>query len=104
MRALLVLLLCAVATAKEPATSTAPLDYPSPRTEDVEHNKRRTAEFLAFDPDYSKSMMQRVTRANLLGGQVYLREGWGQDVQLSHQTLSEIIWLIEDTADFKRID
>ena len=61
-------------------------------------------EFIVFDPHYVEARAQRIARARELGSQVIAREQAGQNTALSHQILSEIIWLISCTADFKRLD
>lgn len=59
---------------------------------------------VAFDPHYKEAKADRIAKARVLGKQVILREIAGQNTRFSHQILSEIIWLISSTADFKRID
>src|SRR2546421_12832540 len=61
---------------------------------DREINPRMESDFIAFDPDYRKKKAERVLKARSLGKQVIAREQAGQNTQLSHQILSEIIWLI----------
>ena len=69
-----------------------------------ERNQRRAQEFTAFDPHYNEAKAERLAKARILGGQVIGREKSGQNTQLSHQILSEIIWLASSTADFARLD
>ena len=71
---------------------------------DLDVNQWKEAQFVAFDPHFKEEMPKRITRARVLGAQVIVREMIGQKTALSHQILSEIIWLISSTADFKRID
>src|SRR6476661_8837468 len=71
---------------------------------DIDHNAATRQEFLAFDPHYKENLQARITKATPLGMQVYIREKLGQNVQYSHQILSELIWLFESTADYDRID
>jgi hypothetical protein len=71
---------------------------------DLEFNQCREQDFLAFDPHYKEELTNRIVRARALGKQVISREVAGQNTELSHQIISEIIWLISSTADFKRMD
>lgn len=69
-----------------------------------EARQRKESDFLAFDPHYIESRVKRVTRARTLGKQVISLEHAGKNTRLSHQILSEIIWLLSASADFSRID
>ena len=60
--------------------------------------------FRAFDPHYDQDLETRVARARELGKKLIGREMAGQDTELSHRILSELIWLLSSTADFARID
>jgi hypothetical protein len=82
--------------APKPPVTAAPAAVKSPPPKD--------REFLAFDPHYLESRARRSERARALGKQVITRERAGRDVRLSHQILSEVIWLLSATADFGRID
>lgn len=71
---------------------------------DVEHNQRKQAEFLAFNANYEQLKNSRIEQIKTLGMQVYMQELSGREIKCAHQILSELIWLISSTADFKRID
>jgi len=71
---------------------------------DFEINKWKEQDFLVFDPGFKEKMADRMARTHVLGKQVIEREMSGHRTYFSHQILSEIIWLVSSTADFKRID
>lgn len=71
---------------------------------DTQINQWRLADFVRFDPQYTAKMPARIARARALGKDVIARETAGQNTQRSHQILSEVIWLISATADFKQLD
>jgi hypothetical protein len=71
---------------------------------DLEFKQWRERDFLTFNPHYKEELAKRVVRARALGNRVIAREVAGQNTELSHQILSEIIWLISSTADFTRMD
>jgi hypothetical protein len=71
---------------------------------DFEINQRKEQQFVAFDPHYVEEKAERVARTRVLGQQVIVREATGQNVELSYQILSEIVWRLTQTADFKRLD
>jgi len=71
---------------------------------DLEFHQWKERDFLAFDPRYKEELAKRMVRARALGKEVIAREVAGQNTELSHQILSEIIWLISSTADFTRMD
>jgi hypothetical protein len=71
---------------------------------DLEFKQWKEHDFLAFDPHYKEELTNRIARARALGKQVISREVAGQNTELSHQILAEIIWLISSTADFTRMD
>jgi hypothetical protein len=87
-------------------TSCAPrvtLTSPAPQS-DLEHNVRVKKEFLVFNPYYEESIAERGARVRALRDQVHERETSGKNTSCSRQILSEIEWLITQTADFKRLD
>jgi hypothetical protein len=61
-------------------------------------------EFIKFDPSYMEDLAERTARTSALYKQVVSLETANQNTALSHQILSELIWLISSSADFKRID
>ena len=71
---------------------------------DRQIDRRKEQEFVAFDPHYKEAKAERIAKARVLGKQVIQREIAGQNTRFSHQILSEIIWLLSSTADFRRID
>ena len=71
---------------------------------DLEFNQWKGRDLLAFDPHYKEELTKRIVRARALGKEVISREIAGQNTELSHQMLAEIIWLISSTADFTRMD
>jgi hypothetical protein len=71
---------------------------------DFHFSEWRQQDFLKFDPHYAEELTNRIARAKLLGKQVIGREMAGQNTELSHQILIEILWLISATADFKQLD
>jgi len=94
---LIFFLLIALVKAQTPLTVHLPQS-------DYEVKEWKEKEFIKFDPDYKAELTERVARTTLLYKQVISRETANQNTALSHQILSEIIWLISSTADFKRID
>ena len=99
-----------IAIAILPALAHAQADTPARPTitvlpkADLDVNQWKETQFVAFDPHFKKEMPKRIARAHVLGAQVIMRELTGQKTTLSHQILSETIWLISSTADFKQID
>jgi len=71
---------------------------------DLQFHRWKEHDFLAFDPHYKEEQAKRIARARALADEVIAREVAGQNTELSHQILSEIIWLISSTADFTRMD
>jgi len=71
---------------------------------DLEFNQWKERDLLAFDPHYKEELAKRIVRVRALGKEVISREIAGQNTELSHQILAEIIWLISSTADFTRMD
>jgi len=71
---------------------------------DLHVSQWKERDFLAFDPHYKEEREKRVARARTLGAEVIKREIARQNTARSHQILTEIIWLISSTADFKRLD
>ena len=102
------LIFVTVFTSIAPAQTNAPVNPDAavmvlPQS-DLEFNQWKEHDFLAFDPRYKEELTNRIARARALGRQVISREIAGQNTGLSHQILSEIIWLISSTADFKQMD
>jgi hypothetical protein len=93
-----------LAQSNAPIPSETNLPAKSLPQSDIEISLLKQRQFLAFNPRYKEEKAARATKAQTLGKQVIMREVAGQDTRLSHQILSEIIWLISSTADFKRID
>ena len=91
-----------LAQTKLPAKA-GPVGAASPQV-DLQIDQRKEREFIVFDPHYKEAKAERIAKARVLGKQVIVREAAGQNTQFSHQILSEIIWLLASTADFKRID
>ena len=90
------------------AQADAPSSYEAvvtvlPRA-DLQFHQWKERDFLAFDRHYREELTKRVARARALREQVISREVAGQNTELSHQILAEIIWLISSTADFTRMD
>jgi hypothetical protein len=102
------LIFIAILTSIAPAQTNAPVNPYAPvmvlPQSDLEFNQWKEHDFLAFNPHYKEELTSRLARVHALGKQVISREIAGQNTGLSHQILSEIIWLISSTADFKRMD
>ena len=86
---------------RPPSTNSVRTSLPQA---DREITLRKQQEFVAFDPQYQEKLAERIARARVLGKQVIQREVAGQNTEFSHQIVSEIIWLVSSTADFKRMD
>ncbi len=71
---------------------------------DLEHPSRRRREFVAFDPGYKDSQDERAEKLRALGKKLRAQEAAGQKTACAHQILSETMWMLSSTADFKRID
>jgi hypothetical protein len=71
---------------------------------DLEHPTRKRREFVAFDPGYKNSRNERSDKLNALGAKLRAQEAAGHKTACAHQILSETMWLLGSTADFKRID
>lgn len=61
-------------------------------------------DFLKYDPNYAQELAERIARFTPLLKQVIAREMAGQNTELSHQILIEVIWRISATADFMQMD
>lgn len=90
------------AQTKLPSQASPPIALAAPAGLQINQWKER--EFVAFDSHYREAKAERIAKARTLGKQVIMREAAGQNTRFSHQILSEIIWLISSTADFKRVD
>jgi len=86
---------------RPPSTNSVRTSLPQA---DREITLRKQQEFVAFDPQYQEKLAERIARARMLGKQVIQREVASQNTEFSHQIVSEIIWLVSSTADFKRMD
>jgi len=84
-------------------TSTNDVAASVPRA-DLEHPVRIRREFVAFDSAYKDSQNARAERLNALGKKLRAQETAGQKTACANQILSETMWMLFSTADFKRID
>ncbi len=71
---------------------------------DLDYQSFRNQAFVAYQPAYSQMRAERIRRAKALGKRVYQMEAQGQNIACAHQILTEIKWMLGDTADFHRID
>ncbi len=71
---------------------------------DLDINLRKQQEFIAFDPHYQEEFAERLARTRALGKQIRTRETAVQNIELSHQIIFEVVWMLTQTADFKRLD
>ena len=71
---------------------------------DLEHPARKRREFVAFDPGYKYSQNERAEKLRALGKKLRAQEAAGHKTACAHQILSETMWMLSSTADFKRID
>jgi hypothetical protein len=88
-----------------PPSQTQPttLSPPIP-PDDVNVAEWKHQQFKRFDPHFDDDLAQRIARLRVLSANVIQREVAQQNTQYSHEILSELIWLISSTADFKRMD
>ena len=71
---------------------------------DLQDEASRIHEFVTFNPNYLQERTPRIARARSLGKVVREREAAGRPTLACNQILNEVSWLIDSTADFKRID
>jgi len=71
---------------------------------DLEHPDRKRRELVAFDPDYIDSRYGRAEKVEALAETLRTQEAAGQKTECANQILSETMWLLSATTDFKRID
>jgi hypothetical protein len=84
-------------------TSTSDVAVQIPRA-DLEHPARKRREFVAFDPGYKNSQNERAEKLEALGEKLRAQEVAGQKTACANQILSETMWMLSSTTDFKRID
>jgi len=71
---------------------------------DLEYPARKRREFVAFDPGFNVSQGERAEKLRALGKKLRAQEAAGKKTACAHQILSETMWMLSSTADFKRID
>ncbi len=71
---------------------------------DLDYRSYIAQDFQTFNPRYNELRAERTRRAFILGRQVFEQEKQGGDTACAHQILLETKWLLDSTADFRRID
>jgi hypothetical protein len=71
---------------------------------DRDYQRFKDQEFNAFNPKYKELRWERKRRAVALGKRVFELESAGYNTACAHQILTEVKWLLGDTAEFARTD
>lgn len=76
----------------------------APPEADRDFGKWTGRDFIAFDAHYPENRVARAARLRVLAQQTLASEAARKPTAYSFQILSELIWLVSSTADFKRMD
>lgn len=94
-------LACALTFALSVQAAAPPAGVPS---SDLNRKAKIREQMVEYNPRYVQLHAARVPELEKLSAQVFAKEQRGEKAACSHQTLIELHWLLEYTADFPRID